>query len=52
MKEGFDRSKVARELRCLNLGGTELRNPVHVKKLLLSVSEVILLKEIKLPTSK
>ena len=50
MKEGFDRSKVARELRCLNLGGTELRNPVHVKKL--SVSEVILLKEIKLPTSK
>ena len=50
--EGFDRSKVALESRFLNLGGTEFRNPVHVKKLPLSISEVILLKEIKLFTSK
>ena len=46
--EGFDRSKVALESRFLNLDGTELRNPVYVKKLLISISEVILSKEIKL----
>ena len=45
-------STVELECSCLKLGGTELRSPVHDKKLLPSISLAILLKEVKLSISK
>ena len=41
LKDGFaveQTSSVELEYSCLKLGGTELRSPVHVKKLLPSIS--------------